>query len=71
MFMYGGIDQGGNTLSDMWVYNMEIKNWNDAHLSRKMPKLSHHTMTPVFSNLKSRVLDVFSKKMFDGPKVSI
>lgn len=69
LLVFGGINQSGQTLNDFWYYNMEVKSWNSASVMRKLPRLSHATMTPVFSNLKSRVLDLFNKKMFEGPQV--
>ena len=70
MFIYGGINEIGKLFDDIWVFNIEVGNWTQLTLNQKLLKSSHSSMTPVLSNLKQRILDFYSKKIFEGPKVS-
>lgn len=69
MVVYGGIDQQGKNLADLWLYNMELNAWRYLHSTEKLPMLSHHTLTSVVTNYKGKMVDLFSPKNTEGHKV--
>lgn len=68
MLIYGGVDQQGSTLDDIWGYNLEISKWMTIQTEKQLEGLSHHTMTPVFSNVW-KIGDIYSKKSIDKDRV--
>lgn len=69
MVIQGGIDQQGVTLDDIWGYNLELNKWMTIQTDKPLDALSHHTLTPVFSN-PWKIGDLYSKKSIDKDRVS-
>jgi len=61
MLIHGGIDDGGETLGDCFVFNAIFETWSNFGSVSTPPKLSGHTITSVYYKTE-QITDLNSDK---------